>query len=119
MTAAAPPNNGWGLLLSCGKSGALEGVLINIDPVHYAFRVADVKAKVNDTDSAITLRIQQMILPGMVKLRGLDAVERRLLQNERLMVRLTIPGADDYTGTFVFHDIKSASDAVLSKCPPF
>jgi hypothetical protein len=118
FAAAVPDKSGWGMLLTCGKSGALEATLMNLDP-HYLYDVAGVKAKASPGDPAVDLQIERMVMKSMVKLKGLDAMEKKLLQSEHMMVRVTLPGTEDFTGNFAFPGIRDGANLVLQRCPPF
>jgi len=118
LRAGALGAEGWKLSLICGRGG-LQATL-RYGGGHYSHRIAAIRAKTSEKEKAIDLTaVQSLILPGLVRLKGVDALEDGLLKNERVVFRFTLRDADDYTSEFAFPGMKAAAAVVRKTCPPF
>jgi hypothetical protein len=110
---------GWLFTLTCKDGSVLEGTLMNNNP-QFPHRITDVKAKTTETQTAVSLHPEQdNALPGLTRLKGIDSLERSILKNQRLLVRVSVVDMDDAIIDFPFPGLSLDAQEVLRRCPPF
>lgn len=114
-TDAPSPFTVW---LECGEKTGFGASLTSID-ISFHARVSTVMAKVAD-GQAIELDVDQTPdFPALMHIRGIDVLEKALLRDGTLKLRILVAGEADVIETYHFADIRPTAARILQICPPF
>jgi hypothetical protein len=119
LKAIAASSDGWSLSLECSRASGLQGTLANFD-ADYPYRVTSARAKTTDAEKSVEISAEQDArIRGLIRLKGLDALEDGLLNNEHILIRVSRNAADDYTMDFKFPGAKLSATTIRETCPKF